>query len=60
MFKETLKIHYEAFEEQSPLGGFLFRYRKPGPLGLRLVDPTARRARSETIGFANFSKGDAK
>jgi hypothetical protein len=30
----------------------LFKFRKPGPLGLRLVDPTARRARSEMIGFA--------
>jgi hypothetical protein len=31
---------------------FLIKHRNPGPLGLRLVDPTARRARSEIIGFA--------
>jgi hypothetical protein len=30
----------------------LFKFRKPGPLGLRLVDPTARRARSELTGYA--------
>ena len=30
----------------------LFYQRKPGPLGLRLVDPTARRARSGLTGYA--------
>ena len=31
---------------------YLIKLRNPGPLGLRLVDPTARRARSEVIGSA--------
>jgi hypothetical protein len=31
---------------------FLFNFGKPRPLGLRLVDPTARRAGAESFGYA--------
>jgi hypothetical protein len=34
-------------------GCYLFKFRKPVPLGLRLGDPPARRARLESNGYAD-------